>query len=150
MRWSHFFLPTSTFLATAKLFSLFLPVAHKCYHYSVVSPSSLASQSVCRILWKPVLPSCLTGCVLLWVHVSVCTLSPWPQSSLNSLGSPFFLKVCTCNAFQQHTCLWLEPDPSVCRSYPFRNCEDSSLRLIKVLEWAWDALEMLRFVYWGI
>lgn len=94
MRWSHFFLPTSTLLATAKLFFLFLPVAHKCYHYSVVSLSSLASQSVHRTHWKPALPSCLTACILLciWMHVSMCTLSCQLQRSLDSLGSSFFLE----------------------------------------------------------
>lgn len=84
----------------------------------------------------------------LYLNVSVCTLSPRLQSSLNSLGSPFLLPACPCSAFQQYTFLWIEPDPSECRSYPFRNCGYASPRLIRVLESASNILAMLRFVYW--
>lgn len=91
------------------------------------------------------LHSALYGNAPVCVHsVSLAT----EQTQL--LREPFLPKVCACNAFQQHTFLCMEPDPSVCRSCPFRNCGNSSLRLVRVLEWALDVLEMLGFVYWEI
>jgi len=81
------------------------------------------------------------------MHVCVCVLR-WVRSSHDSFGSTLLLRARTCNASQQRTLLWMEPDPSVCRSYPMRSCGLSSPRKISVLEWTSDCPEMLRFVCW--
>lgn len=84
------------------------------------------------------------------MHVCVCVLPPRVHSSCDSLGSTLFRRACTCSAFQLHTPLWMEPDPSACRSYPLRSWGFSFPREISVSEWTSEPSEMLRFVYWEI
>lgn len=84
------------------------------------------------------------------MRVYVCILSAWVHSSCDSLGSTLFLTARTCNAFQQHTLLWMEADPSMCRPYPLRSCGFSSPREISVLEGTSDSPKMLKFVHWEV
>lgn len=84
------------------------------------------------------------------MHVRVCVLPPRVHSSCDSLGSTLFRRARTCSAFQLHTPLWMEPDPSACRSYPLRSWGFSFPREISVSEWTSEPSEMLRFVYWEI